>query len=68
MSKYSIHSFQDLNNTQNYNKYSFVLNNPLKYTDPSGYRSQGVYHVDFPDFVGAGKCLWESRERVWAAT
>jgi RHS repeat-associated protein len=27
---------QDLFNTQNYNRYGYVLNNPLKYTDPSG--------------------------------
>lgn len=27
---------QDPFNTQNYNKYGYVLNNPLKYTDPSG--------------------------------
>ncbi len=27
---------QDPNNTQNYNRYSYVLNNPLKYIDPSG--------------------------------
>ncbi|MFH6945048.1 RHS repeat-associated core domain-containing protein [Flavobacterium sp. FlaQc-50] len=27
---------QEPNNTQNYNKYGYVLNNPLKYTDPSG--------------------------------
>ncbi len=27
---------QDPYNTQNYNRYSYVLNNPLKYTDPSG--------------------------------
>lgn len=27
---------QDASNTQNYNRYSYVLNNPLKYTDPSG--------------------------------
>ncbi len=27
---------QDLGNTQNFNKYSYVLNNPLMYTDPSG--------------------------------
>ncbi|APZ47808.1 hypothetical protein BW723_16555 [Polaribacter reichenbachii] len=27
---------QNPQNTQNYNRYSYVLNNPLKYTDPSG--------------------------------
>jgi len=31
---------QDPANAQNYNKYSYVLNNPLKYTDPSGYISE----------------------------
>jgi len=25
-------------NSQNYNRYTYALNNPLKYTDPSGYR------------------------------
>ncbi|WP_225879832.1 RHS repeat domain-containing protein [Abyssogena phaseoliformis symbiont] len=24
-------------NTQSYNRYTYALNNPLKYTDPSGY-------------------------------
>ncbi|MBS1652113.1 MAG: hypothetical protein JSU07_08905 [Bacteroidetes bacterium] len=28
---------QDPSNTQNLNRYSYVMNNPLKYTDPSGY-------------------------------
>lgn len=28
---------QDGANTQSYNKYSYCLNNPLKYTDPGGY-------------------------------
>lgn len=27
---------QDTNNTQNYNRYGYCFNNPLKYTDPSG--------------------------------
>ena len=29
---------QDPSNIQNYNRYSYCLNNPLKYTDPSGYK------------------------------
>ena len=29
---------QDPTSTQNYNRYSYCLNNPLKYVDPSGYR------------------------------
>ncbi len=30
-------SIQAPTSTQNYNRYSYVINNPLKYTDPSGY-------------------------------
>ena len=29
-------SIQDPTNTQHYNRYSYCLNNPLKYSDPSG--------------------------------
>ncbi|MFY8107671.1 MAG: RHS repeat domain-containing protein [Bacteroidia bacterium] len=31
----------DNENLQNYNRYSYVMNNPLKYTDPSGYVPKG---------------------------
>lgn len=31
---------QDPYNLLNYNRYSYCLNNPLKYTDPSGYWAQ----------------------------
>ncbi len=30
-------------NQQSYNRYSYVLNNPLKYTDPSGYSATGAW-------------------------
>jgi RHS repeat-associated protein len=33
---------QDGSSSQSYNKYSYCLNNPLKYTDPSGYVSTGT--------------------------
>ncbi|MES2728004.1 MAG: RHS repeat-associated core domain-containing protein [Bacteroidota bacterium] len=32
---------QDASNAQNFNAYSYVLNNPTKYTDPSGYAFTG---------------------------
>src|SRR5690606_974320 len=46
---------QAATNTQNYNRYSYVLNNPLNMTDPSGFlfkklykgfmKSSGVWHT-----------------------
>ncbi len=44
---------QNTENTQNYNRYSYALNNPLKYTDPSGEIS---YKTDDPTLWAA--LLW----------
>jgi RHS repeat-associated protein len=37
------------NNSQSYNRYSYCMNNPLKYTDPSGYYSWGEFWDDVGD-------------------
>ncbi|RLA13394.1 MAG: hypothetical protein DRQ59_05405, partial [Gammaproteobacteria bacterium] len=37
--------------TQNYNRYSYVVNNPLKYTDPSGYSFFSDLWEDITDFI-----------------
>jgi RHS repeat-associated protein len=38
-------------NLQNYNRYSYVLNNPLKYTDPGGYKARKaeMLYMDWND-------------------
>ena len=33
---------QSPENGQNYNRYSYVFNNPLRYSDPSGYKAQQI--------------------------
>ncbi|PJB56467.1 MAG: hypothetical protein CO098_14055 [Bacteroidetes bacterium CG_4_9_14_3_um_filter_41_19] len=40
--------------TQNFNRYSYVLNNPLKYTDPSGYSVVGCRKIN-GKYYGAGQ-------------
>jgi RHS repeat-associated protein len=44
---------QEPYNTQNYNKYAYVLNNPLKYTDPSGEFAE----IGFLAAVGIGAAV-----------
>lgn len=44
-------NIQDPHNTQNYNKYGYVLNNPLMYNDPSG---------EFFAFLGLGVLFWKA--------
>lgn len=42
---------QDITSTSGYNRYSYVLNNPLKYSDPSGNNAVNVHQV-------AGAFFW----------
>lgn len=42
---------QDMFNTQNYNKYGYVLNNPLMFNDPSG---------EIFVFLGLGVLFWKA--------
>ncbi len=46
---------QSPGNLQNYNHYSYVLNNPLKYTDPSGYQ---YYQMEEPWFSPGAENLF----------
>ncbi|MDW7979904.1 MAG: RHS repeat-associated core domain-containing protein, partial [Verrucomicrobiales bacterium] len=41
----------DLGNPQSYNRYSYVLNDPLRYTDPDGHQEEDF---DVPLTLGAG--------------
>ena len=50
------HVIQDLSNPQSYNRYSYCINNPLRYTDPTGLDylgDVGGYFMGYYD-VGAG--------------
>ena len=49
---------QDPTDIQNYNRYSYCLNNPLKYTDPSGYIS---YKQSMDNTYGEGNYYYRGR-------
>ncbi len=38
-------NIQEAGNLQNYNRYSYVLNNPMRYTDPTGYFFKALFGV-----------------------
>lgn len=45
---------QEGGNNQNYNRYSYCLNNPLKYTDPSGnFFTELIAGIAYGAFMGA---------------
>jgi RHS repeat-associated protein len=52
-------NIQALYNTQSYNRYSYVLNNPLKYSDPSGFLSERITNAFRynPYFKAAGAII-----------
>jgi RHS repeat-associated protein len=43
----------DLGNPQSYNRYSYCLNNPLKYTDPSGHETKTSWYQDLGTIFGS---------------
>jgi hypothetical protein len=49
---------QQPGNLQNYNRYSYVLNNPLKYTDPSGYSYGHGFNRDRLEEAHGGGGTW----------
>ena len=52
---------QDPLNRQNYNRYSYCLNNPLKYTDPSGYNHTQDLSKFFDNKWGVwGETNWDN--------
>lgn len=56
---------QDPYNTQNYNRYGYVLNNPLKYVDLSGEMSSGeggIFSFIAAVFVWAANAIWGSHD------
>jgi len=61
---------QSPDNTQNFNRYSYVLNNPLKYTDPSGEIVLALLRGVFEAVWSGGMEFWNWNEdytkNAWA--
>jgi RHS repeat-associated protein len=58
-------SIQDPFNTQNYNRYGYVLNNPLKYNDPSGNFWANVLAYLFTAYVQGAQASGNYNPTSW---
>nr|WP_199000442.1 FG-GAP-like repeat-containing protein [Flavobacterium sp. ASV13] len=58
-------NIQDPFNAQNYNRYGYVLNNPLKYTDQSGEFWQFAVGLVFSAYVHGGAASGEANPFKW---
>jgi RHS repeat-associated protein len=56
---------QQIDNTQNFNRYSYCLNNPLKYTDPSGELLFEFLTGYIGGFFGSGGSFWDKAHNGW---
>lgn len=52
---------QSPDNSQNFNRYAYCLNNPLRYTDPTGWFYQGGHSGS--SLQGPYECQWNAPER-----
>ncbi|GAA6172458.1 hypothetical protein NBRC116592_21280 [Colwellia sp. KU-HH00111] len=50
------------NNTQSFNRYSYVMNNPMSYTDPSGYFFSKVARIAGKIAKGSGKAFRQAAQ------
>ncbi len=58
-------NIQEPFNTQNYNRYGYVMNNPLKYTNPSGESWGDVLGFFFSAYVHGGAASGEANPFKW---
>lgn len=56
---------QSLGNSQNYNRYSYCFNNPLRYIDPSGYNATPPPPNDIWDIINT--LWWNNEWNTWSS-